>query len=175
MKIRAHPAEYADLKAMRDLYRQELNCQIVHYSFLPRGLADPYVIELDGRIAGYGAISNKYDKGKLVEFYATPSVRRAALLMFQELLVISQATHIEAQTNFPLMLSMLYDCAENLRRRTCSLTKTKWLETGSLRRTELLSQEEDSCAITIRPTQTFSWRSWKELDVRASAAIWYKR
>ena len=114
MKIRAHRAEYADVQAMRDLYRQELDCQIVHYSFLPRGLADAYVIELDGRVAGYGAVSNKYDKGRLVEFYTLAEVRSSALPLFRELLAASQATHIEAQTNSPLMLLMLYDCASEV-------------------------------------------------------------
>jgi hypothetical protein len=40
MKIQVHRAEYGDVKAMRELYRQEANCQIVHDSFLSRGLAD---------------------------------------------------------------------------------------------------------------------------------------
>jgi GNAT superfamily N-acetyltransferase len=30
------------------------------------------------------------------------------------MLAVSQATHIEAQTNLPLMLLMFYDCAENI-------------------------------------------------------------
>jgi len=34
--------------------------------------------------------------------------------MFRELLIAGQATHIEAQTNNPLMLLMLYDCAKNI-------------------------------------------------------------
>ena len=34
--------------------------------------------------------------------------------MFRELLIVSQATHVEAQTNNPLMLLMLYDCAKNI-------------------------------------------------------------
>ena len=34
--------------------------------------------------------------------------------MFRELLDVSQTTHIEAQTNIPLMLTMLYDCAKNI-------------------------------------------------------------
>ncbi len=72
------------------------------------------MIELDGRVAGYGALSNKYDKGRLVEFYTLPEVRSSALPLFHELLAASQATHIEAQTNSPLMLLMLYDCASEI-------------------------------------------------------------
>src|SRR5882672_11370593 len=114
MKIQVHRVEYADVETMRELYRQELNCQIVHDSFLSRGLADPFVVQVGGRVGGYGAISNKYDKGRLIEFYALPDVRSMALPMFRELLITSQATHIEAQTNAPLMLLMLFNCATNI-------------------------------------------------------------
>ena len=49
-----------------------------------------------------------------MEFYTLPHMRRIALPMFQQLLTVSQATHIEAQTNIPLMLLMLYDAATNI-------------------------------------------------------------
>src|SRR5262245_42865620 len=114
MNIQAHRAEYRDVEAMRELYRQELNCQIIRDSFLPRSLADPYLILVEGRVSGYGAVSNKYDKGRLTEYYTLPHARRLALPMFRELLTASQATHVEAQTNNPLMLLMLYDCAKNI-------------------------------------------------------------
>src|SRR5215813_1015119 len=114
MNIQARPAEYKDVEMMRGLYRQELNCQIIRDSFLSRGLADPYLILVGGRVGGYGALSNKYDKGRIVEFYTLPQARGSAAQMFRELLVASQATHVEAQTNNPLMLLMLYDCAKNI-------------------------------------------------------------
>ena len=41
MQIRACLAEYRDVEALRELYRQEANCQIIRDSFLARGLADP--------------------------------------------------------------------------------------------------------------------------------------
>ena len=69
MQIRVRQAEYREVEAMRELYRQELNCQIIRDPFLARGLADPYLILANGRVGGYGAISNKYDKDRLIEFY----------------------------------------------------------------------------------------------------------
>jgi GNAT superfamily N-acetyltransferase len=114
MDIQVRPAEYRDVEPLRPLCRQELNCQIIHDSFLARGLADPYLIIVNGRVAGYGAVSNKYGKGRLMEYYTLPHVRDMALPMFRELLAASQATHIEVQTNNPLMLLMLYDCAKNI-------------------------------------------------------------
>lgn len=114
MQIRVDRVEYADVRNLRELYRHELNCQIIRDSFLARGLADPYLIHVDGRIAGYGALSNKYDKGRIVEFHTLTHVRSAALPMFHELLATSKATHVEAQTNAPLMMLMLMDCATNI-------------------------------------------------------------
>lgn len=114
MRIEVRRAEYQDVEAMRDLHRQEMNCQIVRDSFPARGLADLYLILMAGRVAGYGAVSNRYDAGWLIEFYTLPHARGRALAMFRELLAASQATHIAAQTNDPLLLLMLYDTAQNI-------------------------------------------------------------
>jgi GNAT superfamily N-acetyltransferase len=107
-------ADYQDIETMRELYGHEAHCQIIHYSSLPRGRADAYLISLEGQLAGYGGVWNSNDPNRLVEFYTLPAVRRFALPMFRELLRVSGATHLEAQTNLPLMLTMLYDCAENI-------------------------------------------------------------
>jgi GNAT superfamily N-acetyltransferase len=114
MEILAQPAAYADVQALRELYRREANCQIIHDSFLSRKLADPYLIYLNGRLAGYAAVGNKYPSNCVTEFYTLPEMRRFALPMFREVLHVSAATHIEAQTNLPLSLLMLYDCAKNI-------------------------------------------------------------
>jgi len=114
MVIDVGPTPYEDIKHLQGLYAQEANCQIVHYSFLARGLADPYAIQIDGRVAGYGAVSNKYDKGKLIEFHLLPAYRSVALPALRELLRTSHATQIEAQTNMPLAVLALHDCARNI-------------------------------------------------------------
>ncbi|MEO8606632.1 MAG: GNAT family N-acetyltransferase [Chloroflexota bacterium] len=99
---------------MRELYRQEANCQIIHDSFMGRKLADPYLILVNGRVAGYGGIGNTYPPKQLTEFYTLPHMRPFALPMCRALLAVSEATHVEAQTNMPLMLLMLYDCTVNI-------------------------------------------------------------
>lgn len=114
MKIEVQRAEYRDVEAMRGLFRQEANCQIVHDSMLSRGLADAYLILVDEQLAGYGAVLNKYDKDRLSEFYTLPQQRGNVLPMFRELLAVSRATSMEAQTNIPCMLTLLYDCAEDI-------------------------------------------------------------
>ena len=114
MRIQVERTEYKEIEVMRDLYRQEANCQIIHDSILARGMADPYLILMDGRRAGYGGVWNKYDPGRLMEFYILPHLRPLALPPFRELLTISKAIEIEAQTNMPLMLTLLYDCAADI-------------------------------------------------------------
>jgi GNAT superfamily N-acetyltransferase len=109
--LRVGPDEVAPL---RELYRKELNCQIVHDSFPRRGLSDPYLILVGGRAAGYGTVANRHPKGAVDEFYTVPDYRASALPMFQHLLAESNATKIRAQTNDRLMLLMLYDCAQNI-------------------------------------------------------------
>src|SRR5262245_12285331 len=64
MQIQVRRVEYRDVEALRDLYRQEANCQIIRDSFLPRGLADPFLILVGGEVRGYGAVANRYDKGQ---------------------------------------------------------------------------------------------------------------
>lgn len=114
MTIQVTRVQYEEVKGLRELFRQEASCQIIHDSALQRGLADPFLVFVDALIGGYGAVWNKHYPGRLMEFYTLPHLRPAALLMFRELLAASQSTHIEAQSNIPLMLLMLYDCAEDI-------------------------------------------------------------
>lgn len=114
MHIQVSRDEYRAVESMRGLYRQEANCQIIHDSALGRGIADPYLILVDGRVGGYGGVWNKYSPDRVMEFYTLPHLRAAALPMFRELLAVSGAREIEAQTNMPSMLLMLLDCGTNL-------------------------------------------------------------
>ena len=116
MHIETRRAELQEIEPLRALYRQQANCQIIKDSILGRGLADPYLILVDGHIGGYGGVWSATDSiGRVMEFYALPDLRAAALPMFRELLAVSGATGIEAQTNIPLMLLMLLDCAHGIR------------------------------------------------------------
>jgi GNAT superfamily N-acetyltransferase len=113
--LRVGPEEVTPL---RELYRKQMNCQIVHDSFPRRGLSDPYLILVGGRAAGYGTVANRHPKGAVDEFYTLPAYRASALPMFQQLLAESKATKIRAQTNDRLMLLMLYDCAKSITSET---------------------------------------------------------
>lgn len=109
MDIEVKRTAFSEIEPLRNLYRQEMNCQIVRDSILPRGLADPYIITIGKQTAGYGGVWNSYDKDRIMEFYVLPHYRTASLAMFHRLIAESGATSAEAQTNSPLMLLMLFD------------------------------------------------------------------
>ncbi len=98
---------------LRELYRRELGCQIVHDSLPGRGFGDLFRIRAEGRVAGYGFVMGYRDepKDQIQEFYVLPAWRASALPMFRRLIAASGATRIEAQTNDVLLTLMLYDCA----------------------------------------------------------------
>jgi GNAT superfamily N-acetyltransferase len=137
MTIEVSRVEVNDIIPLRELYRQEMNCQIVHDSFPRRGFSDPYLICVGGRIAGYGLVANKHCPDTVNEFYTLPDYRAAALPMFRQLLEMSQATQIRTQSNDRLMLLMLYDCAANITTDTIlfadGLTTHLTCPTGMLR------------------------------------------
>jgi hypothetical protein len=114
MKIEITRTQVKDILPLRDLYRREMNCQIVHDSFAQRGFSDAYLIQMAGDIAGYALVANRYDADTVDEFYLLEPYRPFALAFFRELLKTSQATKIRAQTNDHMMLLMLYDCATNI-------------------------------------------------------------
>lgn len=100
-----------DILRLRDLYRQEMNCQIVHDAHHVRGFTRLYRITRGGRVAGYGSVGDYDTQGREVvtEFYLTPEHRAAALPLFRALLVATGATQVRAQTNDRLLTLMLFD------------------------------------------------------------------
>jgi GNAT superfamily N-acetyltransferase len=114
MKIEVTRVEVDDITPLRELHRQAMNCQIMHDSFPRRGFSDPYLIRVDGRVAGYGLVANRHWPETVHEFYTLPAYGAATLPMFRQLLEVSQATKVLAQTNDRLLTLMLYDCAANI-------------------------------------------------------------
>ncbi|MCI0828454.1 MAG: GNAT family N-acetyltransferase [Chloroflexi bacterium] len=114
MDIQVRKTEFEEIAPLRALYRHEAHCQIIRDSILGRGLADPYLILVDARVAGCAGVWNEHFKDRVMEFHALPQRRADILPMFRELLAVSGATHVEAQTNMPLMNNLLYDFATNI-------------------------------------------------------------
>ncbi len=120
MRIDVRQVDVAKIHALRDLYRQEMNCQIVHDSLHRRGFNDSYLIWVDGKIAGYGTVTSGQDehkvfeRGILNEFYLLPTYKAFAVPVFRQLLTTSQAKEMMAQTNDVLLMLMLYDFATDI-------------------------------------------------------------
>lgn len=118
MAIEALPVAPQETRALRELYRQEMNCQIIHDSWHARGWCDSYLLRSDGRVVGYGLTGGVRGERKetVTEFYVLPTHRAAAIRLFREFVAQSGANRIEAQTNDVLLTLMLYDCATNIER-----------------------------------------------------------
>lgn len=109
MRIEVTRVDVQEIIPLRELHRHEMHCQIVHDSLPRRGCSDAYLVQVDGRRAGYGLVANQHTPDTADEFYLIAAYRAAARPIFQALLEVSRATTIRAQTNDRLMLLMLYD------------------------------------------------------------------
>ncbi len=116
MKIDLSPVPLEEVLPLRELYRREMNCQIVHDSLPERGFGNVFLIRADDRVAGYGFVMGYRGEPKdlVQEFYVLPALRGAALPMFRRLIEASRARRIETQTNDVLLTLMLYDCATEI-------------------------------------------------------------
>src|SRR5580704_11003677 len=108
MTIEVSPVPLEDVLPLRQLYRQEMNTQIVHDSSPGRGYGNLFSIRADGRVAGYGfVVGCGGDPKDMIEaFYVLPAYRGSAPAMFRRLNEVSQARRIEVQTNDGLLTLM---------------------------------------------------------------------
>ena len=106
-------AHLGAILGMREEYRREMQCQIVHDSWHERGFTTSWLLRVDGEIAGYGSVGGAPGdpKDTLKEFFVRPPFRAEATSLFERLVSVSSARAVEAQTNDPLLLLMLQDFA----------------------------------------------------------------
>ncbi len=118
MQLSALLVSVDDILRWRDLFRQEMNCQIIHDSIHSRpGWTMEYLLKVGAAVAGYGsiAVSGPWkDKPTAYEFYVLPQFRSRAFDLFQTLLAQSGAVGIEVQSNDVLITVMLHSFAENI-------------------------------------------------------------
>jgi GNAT superfamily N-acetyltransferase len=113
--LSAKAVSVQDIVRWRDLYRHEMNCQIIHDSLHAReGWTQSYLLLVDDAAVGYGstAISGPW-KGKptIFEFYILPQYRCGLFDIFSTLLEAAGTTSIETQTNDALLSNMLHALA----------------------------------------------------------------
>lgn len=107
MGIKIEATDHATIADLREGFRAEADCQIVHDSILPRRLADAYLLYLDDEVAAYGGVWTKYFPGRVVEFHTLEEFGDARGELFGRFLLTTGATEIEAQTNMPGMFRLL--------------------------------------------------------------------
>ncbi len=112
------PARAEEILLLRESYRREMNCQIVHDSLHSRaGWTQPYLLAAGGAAAGYGSIAVGgpwKDRPTVFEFYVLPEHRSRVFEFFEAFLVASRAIAIETQTNDALLTVMLHTFAQNV-------------------------------------------------------------
>jgi hypothetical protein len=100
MEILAQPVSVQEILLWRDLYRQEMRCQIVHDSLHSReGWTQPYLLKAGEATAGYGStlVGGPWTGTRTAfEFYVVPEKRSRVFDLFSSLLVTSGATAIQA-------------------------------------------------------------------------------
>jgi RimJ/RimL family protein N-acetyltransferase len=101
---------------LRERYRHEMRCQIVHDALHAHGLTDLYALHRGDGIVAYGAVWSDGDGPRDIvkEFYVRPADRAAALPLFRRLIAASGARWVEAQTNDVLLTLLLFDTTVDL-------------------------------------------------------------
>src|SRR2546425_10387022 len=111
-------AEHHDVEPIRNLYRQEMNCQVVHDSIHIRpGWSIEYLLTAGRTNCGYGSIAVGgpwKDKPTFYEFYVLPEHRSQAFDLFETFLAASGARFFEVQTNDPLSTVMALTYGRNI-------------------------------------------------------------
>lgn len=118
MELSAKLATVKEIGPWRDLYRQEMNCQIIHDSIHSRqGWTLEYFLGAGGVPVGYGSIAVDgpwKDKPTIYEFYVLPHYRSRLFDLFSLLLAASRANRIETQSNDSLLTAMLHTFAQDV-------------------------------------------------------------
>jgi hypothetical protein len=104
---------------LRNVYRQDMNCQIVHDSIHRRpGWTTTYALVVDDMNAGFGsiAIGGPWTGNPTIfEFYVLPVYRGCAFQLFEGFLEASGARLMEIQSNDALLAVMLHTYARDIR------------------------------------------------------------
>jgi GNAT superfamily N-acetyltransferase len=118
MSVTATPAPAHDALPLRELHRQEMNCQIVHDSIHRRtGWTITYLLAVGAVAAGFGSIAIAgpwTGKPTIFEFYVRPEHRGRAFDLFEALLTTSGARFMEIQSSDLLLSVMLHTYARDI-------------------------------------------------------------
>ena len=118
MTLCAKEATLRDVLPWRDLYRQEMNCQIIHDSIHFRdGWTREYLLTDGAVTVGYGSVAVAgpwKDKPTIYEFHVAPPARGRMFGLFEALLANSGAVAIETQSNDPTLGVLIHVFAKDV-------------------------------------------------------------
>ena len=111
--VRVEPVALDAILGLREAYRREMRCQIVHDSWHARGFTRSYLLRAGDEVAGYGSVGGAPREPRHVvkELFVCPPFRDDLLPLFRALVAASGARTVEAQTNDALLARMLQTCA----------------------------------------------------------------
>ena len=116
--ISAELTELDAIRSWRDMYRAEMNCQVIHDSIHGRpGWTREYVLRRGSTDVGYGSVAVAgpwTGKPTVYEFYVVPPQRSHVFELFETFLEVSDATAIEVQSNDPFATVMLHAFAREV-------------------------------------------------------------
>jgi GNAT superfamily N-acetyltransferase len=112
MSLQVHRVELREVERLRDIYRHEMSCQVIHDSIHARpGWTHEYAMTDGGATVGYGSVAVAgpwQGKPTVYEFFLLPQHRQRLFDAFTALLAASGATEVETQSNDVLLTSMLH-------------------------------------------------------------------
>ncbi len=118
MVITAQPCELDSILALRDAYRLEMSCHVIHDSIHSRpGWTQEYSLRIDDRQVGYGsvAITGPWrENPALYEFFVASPYRLKLFELFAALRKACGARRMETQSNDVLTTVMFNACATNV-------------------------------------------------------------
>ena len=107
MNIECSETRLPAIQHLRDIYRHEMHCQIIHDSLHDRpGWTTPYRLTVDGSAAGYGAVAHAgpwKDKPTIFEFFVLPTQRHRTFRLFSAFVAACGTRAVETQTNGPFL------------------------------------------------------------------------
>ena len=118
MNLSARETSLEEIVHFRELYRREMNCQIMFDSLHTRpGWTQSYLLLANGDAVGYGTIALAgpwKDKPTAVEFFIFPQHRLRIFDLFETFRAASNPIAIETQSNGTLLHIMLHTYAKNV-------------------------------------------------------------
>ena len=118
MNITVELADLDVIRPLRELYRSEMRCQIIHDSIHRRpGWTQEYVLRRGGVLAGYGsvAIAGPWaERPAVYEFYVSPEHASHTFDLFTAFSDASAAPAISIQTNDAVGVVMLHAFARDV-------------------------------------------------------------